>query len=91
MPEAERHLASVRALVPALEAQAAAGAAGGDGRQGRLMDWGGFRFQDPAWLWAALAGPLVLVAAWLRERDQAARAVSFPGAARLLRVARACA
>ena len=50
------------------------------------MDWGGFRFQDPAWLWAALLGPLVLVAAWLRERDQAARAVSFPGAARLLRV-----
>jgi Ca-activated chloride channel family protein len=50
------------------------------------MDWGGFRFQDPAWLWAALACPLVLVAAWLRERDQAARAVSFPGAARLLRL-----
>jgi len=50
------------------------------------MDWGGFRFQDPAWLWATLAGPLVLVAAWLRERDPAARAVSFPGAARLLRV-----
>ena len=51
------------------------------------MDWGGFRFQDPAWLWAALLGPLVLLAAWLRERDQDARAVSFPGAARLLRVA----
>ena len=50
------------------------------------MDWSGFRFQDPAWLWAALLGPLVLVAAWFRERDQAARAVSFPGASRLLRV-----
>jgi hypothetical protein len=50
------------------------------------MDWAGFRFQDPAWLWAALLCPLVLVAAWLRERDQAARAVSFPGASRLLRV-----
>jgi Ca-activated chloride channel family protein len=51
------------------------------------MDLAGFGFQDPAWLWAALLCPLVLVAAWLRERDQAARAVSFPGAARLLRLA----
>lgn len=50
------------------------------------MDLGGFRFQDPAWLWAALAGPLVLVVAWLRERDPQARAVSFPGAARLKRL-----
>ncbi len=50
------------------------------------MDWGGFRFQNPAWLWAALLGPLTLLAAWLRERDGAARAVSFPGAARLLRL-----
>jgi Ca-activated chloride channel family protein len=48
------------------------------------MDWAGFRFQDPAWLWAALAGPLVLIAAWLRER--ADRAVSFPGASRLRRL-----
>jgi Ca-activated chloride channel family protein len=51
------------------------------------MDWAGFRFQDPAWLWAALLGPLVLLAAWLRERDKAARAVSFPGASRLARLA----
>jgi Ca-activated chloride channel family protein len=51
------------------------------------MDLAGFRFQDPAWLWAALLGPLVLAAAWLRERDALARAVGFPGAARLLRVA----
>ena len=50
------------------------------------MDWAGFRFQDPAWLWAALASPLVLLAAWLRERDGGARAVSFPGASRLARV-----
>lgn len=50
------------------------------------MDWSGFRFQDPAWLWAALLAPLVLLAAWLRERD-GAHAISFPGAARLLRVA----
>jgi len=50
------------------------------------MDWGGFRFQDPAWLWAALLGPFAFVAAWLRERDRAARAVLFPGAARLLRL-----
>ncbi len=51
-----------------------------------MMDWAGLRFQDPAWLGAALAGPLVLAAAWLRERDARARAVSFPGAGRLLRV-----
>ncbi len=48
------------------------------------MDWAGFRFQDPAWLWLSLAAPLVLAAAWLRERDGGA--VAFPGAARLLRV-----
>src|SRR5215831_16992860 len=50
------------------------------------MDWAAFRFQDPWWLWAALAAPLVLVLAWLRERDASSRAVSFPGAARLRRV-----
>ena len=48
-----------------------------------MSDWAGFRFQDPGWLWLALAGPLVLVAAWLRERGPLARSVSFPGAARL--------
>jgi Ca-activated chloride channel homolog len=51
------------------------------------MDWGGLRFQDPPWLWAGLLGPLVLLLAVLRERDIEARAVSFPGAARLLRLA----
>ncbi len=50
------------------------------------MDWSGFRFQDPAWLWLALAGPLVLVAGWLRERETFARAVAFPGASRLRRL-----
>ena len=45
------------------------------------MDWAGFRFQDPLWLWAALLGPLVVAAALLRERHAAA--VVFPGAARL--------
>ena len=50
------------------------------------MDWAGFRFLDPAWLWAGLLGPLVLVVAWLRERDASSRAVSFPGVFRLLRV-----
>ena len=50
------------------------------------MDWAGFRFQDPAWLWVALAAPLVLLAAWRRERDARARAVTFPGASRLRRV-----
>jgi len=48
------------------------------------MDWAGFRFQDPAWLWLALAGPLVLGVVLLRERS--GRAVVFPGAARLRRV-----
>jgi Ca-activated chloride channel family protein len=47
------------------------------------MDWAGFRFQDAAWLWTTLAGPLVLAAVLLRERG--GRAVSFPGAARLAR------
>ncbi|HXK09302.1 MAG TPA: VWA domain-containing protein [Vicinamibacteria bacterium] len=50
------------------------------------MDWAGFRFQDPAWLWLAGAAPLVLLSAWLRERDARGRAIAFPGAARLLRV-----
>jgi Ca-activated chloride channel family protein len=48
------------------------------------MDWAGFRFQDPAWLWLALAAPLVLAAVFLRERG--GRAVAFPGAARLRRM-----
>jgi Ca-activated chloride channel family protein len=50
------------------------------------MDWAGLRFQDPAWLWFALAGPLVLLFAWLRGRDGRAPAMAFPGASRLLRV-----
>jgi Ca-activated chloride channel family protein len=50
-----------------------------------VTDWAGFRFQDPAWLWVALAAPLVLLAAWWRERDVLARAVAFPGASRLRR------
>jgi Ca-activated chloride channel family protein len=45
------------------------------------MDWAGFRFEDPAWLWVALAAPVVLLAVLLRERG--GRAVSFPGAGRL--------
>jgi len=45
------------------------------------MDWSGFRFQDPAWLWLALLGPMVVAAALLRERE--GKAVVFPGAARL--------
>jgi Ca-activated chloride channel family protein len=49
------------------------------------MDWAGFRFQDPAWLWAALAGPLGLVAILLRERG--GRSVTFPGAGRLRGIA----
>ncbi|HXB56688.1 MAG TPA: VWA domain-containing protein [Vicinamibacteria bacterium] len=42
---------------------------------------GGFRFQDPWWLLAALAGPLVVAAALLRERQGGA--LVFPGVARL--------
>jgi Ca-activated chloride channel family protein len=41
----------------------------------------GFQFADPAWLWTALAGPLVLVAALLKDRH--GRALAFPGLARL--------
>ncbi|HVO11767.1 MAG TPA: VWA domain-containing protein [Vicinamibacteria bacterium] len=52
------------------------------------MDWAGFRFEDPAWLWLASAGLLVPVAAWLRARDPRASAVAFPGASRLRGVRR---
>lgn len=45
------------------------------------MDLTGFRFQDPAWLWAALLGPLVVAAVFWREGD--GRGVVFPGAGRL--------
>jgi len=45
------------------------------------MDWAGFRFQDPLWLWACLLGPLAVAGAWLRERHGGA--IVFPGAARL--------
>jgi Ca-activated chloride channel family protein len=37
----------------------------------------GFRFADPAWLWAMLLGPLALAVALVRERH--GRAVVFPG------------
>ena len=46
-----------------------------------MIDWAGFRFQDPAWLWSALLGPLVVAAAWQRERRGSA--ILFPGVARL--------
>jgi len=46
-----------------------------------MIDWAGFRFQDPLWLIAAVLGPLVVAAAWLRERHD--RAIVFPGASRL--------
>jgi len=46
-----------------------------------MIDASGFRFQDPLWLWAALLAPLVVAAAWLRERQ--GRAIVFPGVARL--------
>jgi Ca-activated chloride channel homolog len=46
-----------------------------------VTDFGNLRFQDPLWLWALLAPPLVVVAAWLRER-RGARALAFPGLSR---------
>jgi Ca-activated chloride channel family protein len=45
------------------------------------MDLGGFRFQDPLWLWLALLAPLAVVLALLRERGS--RALVFPGLGRL--------
>jgi Ca-activated chloride channel family protein len=41
----------------------------------------GFRFADPAWLWAAVLGPLVLAVTLRRERR--ASAIVFPGLAAL--------
>jgi Ca-activated chloride channel family protein len=44
------------------------------------MGWGGLRLAEPWWLLAALLGPLVVLAARLRQRSQV---VLFPGVARL--------
>lgn len=41
----------------------------------------GLRLAEPLWLLAALAGPAVVVAAWLRERRL--RAIAFPGLSRV--------
>ncbi len=46
------------------------------------MDLGALHFADPAWLWAALAGPRVLLAAFLREIDGES-ALTFPSLGRL--------
>lgn len=46
-----------------------------------MTDFANLRFQDPLWLWALLAPPLVVAAAWLRERG-GARALAFPGLSR---------
>jgi Ca-activated chloride channel homolog len=45
------------------------------------MDWAGYRFQDPLWLFGLLLGPLIVAAALLREREGGA--IVFPGASRL--------
>lgn len=45
------------------------------------MDLGGFVFAQPLWLLAALAGPAVVAAGLLRERQ--GRALIFPGVSRL--------
>ena len=44
----------------------------------------GFRFEQPLWLLAALAAPLVVAVALWRQKHSSA--VVFPGAARLLSV-----
>src|SRR5262245_27967124 len=46
-----------------------------------MTELGGFRFQEPLWLWLALLGPLAVAAALLRERR--GKAVLFPGVARV--------
>ncbi|MFH1175982.1 MAG: VWA domain-containing protein [Acidobacteriota bacterium] len=43
----------------------------------------GFRFQEPSFLWLVLAGVLVVLASWLRERR--GRAIAYPGLSRLPR------
>jgi len=48
------------------------------------MELAGLHFADPAWLWLALAGPAVVVAALARDRW--GRAVAFPGVRRLRRL-----
>ena len=52
-----------------------------------MIDLAGLRFEEPLWLWAALLGPLALLAALLRER-RGLRAIAFPGLSRA-RLARA--
>lgn len=47
------------------------------------MELGGYRFQEPLWLLASLAGPVLLAALWARERR--APAVLFPGVGRVAR------
>lgn len=48
------------------------------------MGLAGLRFLEPLWLLAALAGPAVVAAAWLREKR--GRAVVFPGLSRTRRI-----
>jgi Ca-activated chloride channel family protein len=50
------------------------------------MDWAGFRFEDPLWLWALLLGPLFVAAELLREKQGGA--ILFPGASRLSGISR---
>jgi Ca-activated chloride channel family protein len=45
------------------------------------LDFAGFRFEDPAWLWLALLAPVAILVALRRERW--GRAVVFPGLSRL--------
>ena len=78
--EAERHTEAVREMIRATE-QAFAPAPLGRAGEGGVMDWAGYRFQDPLWLWALLLGP-ILVAVALPSRA-GRRGHRLPGASRL--------
>ena len=81
-PEAERHLAAVRGPRPRPRGDAAAGRDGRDAEgKAALMDWAASASRTRRGCWPALAGPLVLLAAWLRERDGRARASLSRGVA----------
>ncbi len=46
-----------------------------------MIDFAGLRFEEPQWLWALAVPPLVVAAAWLRER-RGAQVMAFPGLSR---------
>ncbi len=46
-----------------------------------MIDVAGLRFEEPLWLWGLAVPPLVVVAAWLRER-RGTQVMAFPGLSR---------